>query len=146
MYSPKNIFEDAVNSRDHVTLVAAVKASGMVDTLSSGGMNDVTERSSPLRKPVCSKAQPASPPVELRKNVPGAFTVSDMRASVGRAWRHVSKQEAIIARLTEQGHENMAMVARSVLLTMYVHLATEKHLLARMEAELKATPVCRQEI
>jgi uncharacterized surface protein with fasciclin (FAS1) repeats len=37
MYSTKNIVENAVNSKDHTTLVAAVKAAGLVDTLSSKG-------------------------------------------------------------------------------------------------------------
>ncbi|RUY96948.1 fasciclin domain-containing protein, partial [Mesorhizobium sp. M7A.F.Ca.CA.001.12.2.1] len=33
----KNIVENAVNSKDHTTLVAAVKAAGLVDTLQSAG-------------------------------------------------------------------------------------------------------------
>ena len=33
MYPSKNIIENAVNSKDHTTLVAAVKAAGLVDTL-----------------------------------------------------------------------------------------------------------------
>jgi uncharacterized surface protein with fasciclin (FAS1) repeats len=37
MYSTKTIVENAVNSKDHTTLVAAVKAAGLVDTLSSAG-------------------------------------------------------------------------------------------------------------
>jgi uncharacterized surface protein with fasciclin (FAS1) repeats len=37
MYPTKNIVENAVNSKDHTTLVAAVKAAGLVDTLSSKG-------------------------------------------------------------------------------------------------------------
>lgn len=37
MYSDKNIIENAVNSKDHTTLVAAVKAAGLVDTLSGPG-------------------------------------------------------------------------------------------------------------
>ena len=34
MYPSRNIVENAVNSRDHTTLVAAVQAAGLVDTLS----------------------------------------------------------------------------------------------------------------
>ena len=34
MYPTKTIVENAVNSKDHTTLVAAVKAAGLVDTLS----------------------------------------------------------------------------------------------------------------
>lgn len=37
MYATKNIVENAVNSKDHTTLVAAVKAAGLVDTLSGPG-------------------------------------------------------------------------------------------------------------
>jgi uncharacterized surface protein with fasciclin (FAS1) repeats len=37
MYENKNIVENAVNSKDHTTLVAAVKAAGLVDTLSGKG-------------------------------------------------------------------------------------------------------------
>ncbi|MFX8039874.1 hypothetical protein ABTK61_19180, partial [Acinetobacter baumannii] len=33
MYPTKNIIQNAVNSKDHTTLVAAVKAAGLVDTL-----------------------------------------------------------------------------------------------------------------
>src|SRR6516162_6489218 len=33
MYPSKNIVQNAVNSKDHTTLVAAVKAAGLVDTL-----------------------------------------------------------------------------------------------------------------
>jgi len=37
MYPSKNIVENAVNSKDHTTLVAAVKAAGLVATLQSAG-------------------------------------------------------------------------------------------------------------
>ena len=37
MYPTKNIVENAVNSKDHTTLVAAVKAAGLVDTLEGAG-------------------------------------------------------------------------------------------------------------
>ncbi len=37
MYSTKTIVDNAVNSKDHTTLVAAVKAAGLVDTLASTG-------------------------------------------------------------------------------------------------------------
>jgi uncharacterized surface protein with fasciclin (FAS1) repeats len=37
MYPSKTIVQNAVNSKDHTTLVAAVKAAGLVDTLSSPG-------------------------------------------------------------------------------------------------------------
>jgi uncharacterized surface protein with fasciclin (FAS1) repeats len=37
MFPTKNIVENAVNSKDHTTLVAAVKAAGLVQTLESAG-------------------------------------------------------------------------------------------------------------
>jgi len=37
MYANKDIVDNAVNSKDHTTLVAAVKAAGLVDTLKSAG-------------------------------------------------------------------------------------------------------------
>jgi uncharacterized surface protein with fasciclin (FAS1) repeats len=37
MYASKNIVQNAVNSKDHTTLVAAVKAAGLVDTLQGPG-------------------------------------------------------------------------------------------------------------
>jgi uncharacterized surface protein with fasciclin (FAS1) repeats len=37
MYENKNIVENAVNSKDHTTLVAAVKAAGLVETLQGKG-------------------------------------------------------------------------------------------------------------
>ena len=37
MFADKNIVENAVNSKDHTTLVAAVKAAGLVETLSGKG-------------------------------------------------------------------------------------------------------------
>ncbi len=37
MYPTKNIIQNAVNSADHTTLVAAVKAAGLVDTLQGPG-------------------------------------------------------------------------------------------------------------
>jgi uncharacterized surface protein with fasciclin (FAS1) repeats len=37
MFPMKNIIENAMNSKDHTTLVAAVKAAGLVDTLEGAG-------------------------------------------------------------------------------------------------------------
>jgi uncharacterized surface protein with fasciclin (FAS1) repeats len=37
MFPSKNIIQNAVNSKDHTTLVAAVKAAGLADTLSGTG-------------------------------------------------------------------------------------------------------------
>src|SRR5665213_2192082 len=37
MYASKNIIQNAVHSKDHTTLVAAVKAAGLVETLEGPG-------------------------------------------------------------------------------------------------------------
>jgi uncharacterized surface protein with fasciclin (FAS1) repeats len=37
MYGSRNIIQNAVNSKEHTTLVAAVKAAGLVDTLQGSG-------------------------------------------------------------------------------------------------------------
>ena len=37
MYPSKNIVQNAMNSKDHTTLVAAVKAAGLVETLQTAG-------------------------------------------------------------------------------------------------------------
>jgi uncharacterized surface protein with fasciclin (FAS1) repeats len=37
MFPNKNIIQNAINSKDHTTLVAAVKAAGLVETLSGSG-------------------------------------------------------------------------------------------------------------
>ncbi len=37
MYATKDIIDNAVNSKDHTTLVAAIKAAGLVDTLKGPG-------------------------------------------------------------------------------------------------------------
>ncbi len=37
MYPSKNIIQNAINSKDHTTFVAAVKAAGLVDTLEGPG-------------------------------------------------------------------------------------------------------------
>ena len=44
MYPTKNIVENAVNSKDHTTLVAAVKAAGLVETLQSAGYDFLPTR------------------------------------------------------------------------------------------------------
>ena len=44
MYPAKNIIENAVNSKDHTTLVTAVKAAGLVDTCPGPGRSRSSRR------------------------------------------------------------------------------------------------------
>ena len=59
MYPTRNIIENAVNSADHTTLVAAVKAAGLVDTLEGAGP-------SPSSRPP-TKRSPSFPPAPLTR-------------------------------------------------------------------------------
>ena len=56
MYPSKNIIENAVNSKDHTTLVAAVKAAGLVDTLEGPAHSPSLRRPTRL-SPVCRRAR-----------------------------------------------------------------------------------------
>ena len=44
MYPTKTIVQNAINSKDHTTLVAAVKAAGLVDTLNGAGPSPFSRR------------------------------------------------------------------------------------------------------
>ena len=56
MYASKDIIDNAVNSKDHTTLVAAVKAAGLVDTLKGKGRSRSSRRSTPP-SPRCRPAR-----------------------------------------------------------------------------------------
>ena len=89
MYPTKTIVENAVNSKDHTTLVAAVKAAGLVETLSGPGPFTVLAPTNAafkklpagtvdtLLKPE-NKAQLAS--VLTYHVVPGTITAEDIAA------------------------------------------------------------------
>jgi uncharacterized surface protein with fasciclin (FAS1) repeats len=91
MYPQKNIVENAVNSKDHTTLVAAVKAAGLVDTLEGPGpftvfapTNEAFKKLPPgtvetLLKPE-NKGQLTS--VLTYHVVPGRMTAADLSAAV----------------------------------------------------------------
>ena len=91
MYPTKTIVENAVNSADHTTLVAAVKAAGLVDTLSGAGpftvfapTNDAFAKLpagtvETLLKPE-NKAMLAS--VLTYHVVPGRITAADLMAAI----------------------------------------------------------------
>jgi uncharacterized surface protein with fasciclin (FAS1) repeats len=91
MYPSKNIVENAVNSKDHTTLVAAVKAAGLVDTLSGKGpftvfapTNDAFEELpkgtvDTLLKPE-NKKQLAG--ILTYHVVPGTHTAADIQAAI----------------------------------------------------------------
>ena len=55
MLPSQNIVENAVNSQDHTTLVAAVQAAGLVETLSGPGRSPSSPRPTPP-SPSCPRA------------------------------------------------------------------------------------------
>ena len=57
MYADKNIVENAVNSKDHTTLVAAVKAAGLVETLSGRRARSPSSRRPTKPSPRCRPAR-----------------------------------------------------------------------------------------
>lgn len=91
MYANRNIVQNAVNSRDHTTLVAAVKAAGLVDTLSGAGPFTVFAPTNAAfaRLPagtVDTLLQPANrsmlQSVLTYHVVPGRMTAADLMAAI----------------------------------------------------------------
>ncbi|GJD49992.1 hypothetical protein OPKNFCMD_2728 [Methylobacterium crusticola] len=91
MLPTKSIVENAVNSRDHTTLVAAVKAAGLVDTLAGPGPFTVfapTNAAFAKLPPgtVDSLVQPQNKPTLTKvltyHVVPGTYTGRDLMALV----------------------------------------------------------------
>ena len=91
MYANRNIIQNAVNSRDHTTLVAAVQAAGLVDTLSGAGPFTVFAPTNAAfqRLPagtVDTLLQPANR--QMLQNVltyhvvPGRLTAADLMAQI----------------------------------------------------------------
>jgi uncharacterized surface protein with fasciclin (FAS1) repeats len=93
MYPSRSIVENAVNSKDHTTLVAAVKAAGLVDTLAGSGPFTVFAPTNAAfaKLPagtVETLVQPQSKAtltsVLTYHVVPGRYTANDLMAAVKR--------------------------------------------------------------
>ena len=91
MYPSKNIVANAVNSKDHTTLVAAVKAAGLVGVLSSKGPFTVfaptNEAFADLPKGTVATLLKPQNKAELTKIleyhvVPGDYTTTKLRAMI----------------------------------------------------------------
>jgi uncharacterized surface protein with fasciclin (FAS1) repeats len=87
MYPTKTIVENAVNSKDHTTLVAAVKAAGLVDTLSSPGPFTVFAPTNEAfdklpQGTVATLVQPENKPTLVKiltyHVVPGRYSAADL--------------------------------------------------------------------
>ena len=113
MFETKTIVENAVNSKDHTTLVAAVKAAGLVETLSGPGPFTVFAPTNAafsklpagtvttLLKPE-NKAQLTG--ILTYHVVPGKITAKDALAAIkaggGKATLTTVQGEALTARVT----------------------------------------------
>lgn len=93
MYPSKNIIENAVNSKDHTTLVAAVKAAGLVDTLSGKGpftvfapVNEAFEKLPPGTVPMLLKPENKDKLASILTYhvVPGRLTAQDLWSMVDK--------------------------------------------------------------
>jgi uncharacterized surface protein with fasciclin (FAS1) repeats len=91
MYPSKTIVQNAVNSNDHTTLVAAVKAAGLVDTLSGPGPFTVFAPTNEAfgklpADTVPTLLQPDNKPTLVKvltyHVVPGRLTTADLMAQI----------------------------------------------------------------
>ena len=123
MYANRTIVANAVNSRDHTTLVAAVKAAGLVDTLSGAGPFTVFAPTNAAfaRLPagtVDTLLQPANramlQSVLTYHVVPGRMTAADLMAAIraggGQARLTTVQGGTLTARM--MGNRIMLMDAR----------------------------------
>ena len=110
MFPSRNIIENAVNSQDHTTLVAAVQAAGLLETLSGAGPFTVfapTNAAFAKLPPgtVETLTQPANRPALTRiltyHVVPGRVTAADLVAQIqaggGRATLTTAQGAALTA-------------------------------------------------
>jgi uncharacterized surface protein with fasciclin (FAS1) repeats len=88
MYPSRNIIENAVNSKDHTTLVAAVKAAGLVETLEGPGpftvfapTNEAFDRLPPGTVADLLKPENKSKLTEILTYhvVPGRYSAAELR-------------------------------------------------------------------
>lgn len=116
MYANKDIIDNAVNSKDHTTLVAAVKAAGLVDTLKGPGPFTVFAPTnaafSALPKGTVEGLLKPEKKADLTRIltyhvVPGAVTSTDLMAKIkqggGKASLTTVEGEALTARVAAKG-------------------------------------------
>ena len=116
MYANKDIIDNAVNSKDHTTLVAAVKAAGLVDTLKGPGPFTVFAPTnaafSALPKGTVEGLLKPEKKADLTRIltyhvVPGAVTSTDLMAKIkqggGKASLTTVESEALTARVAGKG-------------------------------------------
>jgi uncharacterized surface protein with fasciclin (FAS1) repeats len=98
MYPSKNIVENAINSKDHTTLVAAVKAAGLVETLQGAG-------------PFTVFAPTNAAFAKLPKGTVDTLLKPENKATLGKVLTyHVVAGKLDSKALTEKAHMNMGTV------------------------------------
>ena len=88
MYPTKNIVENAMNSKDHTTLITAVKAAGLVDTLEGPGPYTVFAPTNEASGTIDTLLQPSNK-ADLTKIltyhvVPGKLTAKILKKMIGK--------------------------------------------------------------
>jgi hypothetical protein len=127
MFANKTIVENAVNSKDHETLVAAVKAAGLVNTLSGPGPFTVfapTDRAfeklpAGTVESLVQPAQKATLTSVLTYHVvPGRFTAQDLMDEVkqggGKAVLTTAQGGTLTVMRGRQGPDNHRLERRQV--------------------------------
>jgi uncharacterized surface protein with fasciclin (FAS1) repeats len=131
MYPTKTIVENAMNSSDHTTLVAAVKAAGLVDTLSGPGpftvfapTNEAFDRLPPdavasLMKP---ENKDALAKVLTYHVVAGRYTSSELMNMVrdGGGTANLKTVEGETLAVTQRGHKLMVHDAKGGVATVTI--------------------------
>jgi uncharacterized surface protein with fasciclin (FAS1) repeats len=91
MYPSKNIIQNAVNSKDHTTLVAAVKAAGLVDTLEGKGpftvfapTNDAFAKLPTGTVDTLLKPENKGQLIQVLTYVPGRITAKDLMDMISK--------------------------------------------------------------
>ena len=107
MYPSRNIIQNAVNSKDHTTLVAAVKAAGLVDTLQGAGPFTVfAPTNTAFAKLPAGTVETLLKPENRQKLgailtyhvLPGRFTIKDL-------WDASIKAKGPVTKKTVEGDE-----------------------------------------
>ncbi len=117
MSSSKNIVENALNSKDHTTLVAAVKAAGLVDTLEGSGpftvfapTNEAFDKLPPgtVQTLVAPENKDMLTKILTYHVVPGHLTASDLKRMIaaggGKAMLTTVEGEPLTVSEGDMGH------------------------------------------
>jgi uncharacterized surface protein with fasciclin (FAS1) repeats len=107
MFPSKNIIQNAVNSKDHTTLVAAVKAAGLVDTLQGPGPFTVFAPTNAAFKKLPAGTVDTLLKPEAKDKLVGVLTyhVLPGRYSIQNLWDASTKAKGKIKMKTVAGEE-----------------------------------------